>query len=140
MFYFYNSIALGRADFLQGTRLVYPLGYQQMPLINKIGNFFFALWFTWILGQRVTDVLSPIKAIHKESYLKASSDWETFGEDDPFGDFDLIFGAAKNNLKTIEVPIQYKARGYGETQISRFRHGWLLLKMVLFAYGKLKAI
>lgn len=139
MFYFYNSIALGRADFLQGTRLAYPLGHQQMPLINKIGNFFFALWFTWILGQRVTDVLSPIKAIHKESYLKASSDWETFGEDDPFGDFELMFIMARNSFKFSEIPISYFPRKYGETKTNVLKHGARLFKLMLKLHIDFKA-
>tara|TARA_B110001452_G_C15206739_1_gene418633 strand:- start:843 stop:1619 length:777 start_codon:yes stop_codon:yes gene_type:complete len=139
MFYFYNSIALGRADFLQGTRLAYPLGHQQMPLINKIGNFFFALWFTWILGQRVTDVLSPIKAIHKESYLKASSDWETFGEDDPFGDFELMFIMARNSFKFSEIPISYFPRKHGETKTNVLKHGARLFKLMLKLHIDFKA-
>ena len=139
MFYFYNSIALGRADFLQGTRLAYPLEHEQMPLINKIGNFFFALWFTWILGQRVTDVLSPIKAINKESYLKASSDWETFGEDDPFGDFELMFIMARNSFKFSEIPISYFPRKYGETKTNVLKHGARLFKLMLKLHIDFKA-
>jgi len=139
MFYFYNSIALGKADFLQGTRLTYPLDNKQMPLINKIGNFFFALWFTWILGQRVTDVLSPIKAINKESYLKASSDWETFGKDDPFGDFELIFIMARNSFKFSEIPISYFPRKFGKTKTNVLKHGTKLFKIMLKLHIDFKA-
>ena len=63
-----------------------------------------------------------------------------FGDFDPFGDFDLLFGAARLNLKIVEVPIRYRARRYGETNISRWRHGWLLLKMVAFAARRIKFI
>jgi len=139
MFYFYNSIALGKADFIQGTRLAYPLDSEQMPLINKIGNFFFALWFTWILGQRVTDVLSPIKAINKESYLKASTDWETFGEDDPFGDFELMFIMARNSFKFSEIPISYFPRKFGETKTNVLKHGARLFKIMLKLHIDFKA-
>ena len=139
MFYFYNSIALGKADFIQGTRLAYPLDSEQMPLINKIGNFFFALWFTWILGQRVTDVLSPIKAINKESYLKASADWETFGEDDPFGDFELMFIMARNSFKFSEIPISYFPRKFGETKTNVLKHGARLFKIMLKLHIDFKA-
>ena len=139
MFYFYNSIALGKADFLQGTRLTYPLDNKQMPLINKIGNFFFALWFTWILGQRVTDVLSPIKAINKESYLKASSDWETFGKDDPFGDFELMFIMARNSFKFSEIPISYFPRKFGKTKTNVLKHGTKLFKIMLKLHIDFKA-
>ena len=139
MFYFYNSIASGKADFLQGTRLAYPLDHSQMPLINKVGNFFFALWFTWILGQRVTDVLSPIKAIHKESYVKASSDWESFGEDDPFGDFELMFIMARNSFKFSEIPISYFPRKFGETKTNVLKHGARLFKLMLKLHIDFKA-
>ena len=101
--------------------------------------FFFALWFTWILGQRVTDVLSPIKAIHKESYLKASSDWETFGEDDPFGDFELMFIMARNSFKFSEIPISYFPRKHGETKTNVLKHGTRLFKLMLKLHIDFKA-
>jgi hypothetical protein len=92
------------------------------------------------LNQRFTDSLCGTKALTRENYIRLQNNRSYFGNFDPFGDFDLIFGATKLNLKMIEVPIRYAAREYGETQISRFRHGWLLLKMVVFAYRKLKII
>jgi len=96
--------------------------------------------FTWLLNQRYTDTLCGTKVMTRENYIRLQENRDYFGEFDPFGDFDLIFGATKLNLKMVEVPVRYAAREYGETQISRFRHGWLLLKMVLFSYKKLKAI
>ena len=96
--------------------------------------------FTWLLNQRFTDTLCGTKVLTKKNYEKIVANRSYFGEFDPFGDFDLIFGATKLNLKVVEVPIRYASREYGETQISRFRHGWLLLKMVIFAYKKLKII
>jgi hypothetical protein len=78
--------------------------------------------------------------LRRRHYLAIERNRSYFGDFDPFGDFDLIFGAVKQNLKVVEVPIRYAARTYGETQISRFRHGILLLRMVLFAYRKLKAL
>ena len=96
--------------------------------------------FTWILNQRFKDTLCGTKALLKKDYEKIQADRSYFGNFDPFGDFDLIFGAIKQNLKVIEIPIRYQERTYGRTNISRFFHGWLLLKMTLFAYKKIKAI
>ena len=96
--------------------------------------------FTWLLNQRFKDTLCGTKALLKKDYEKIKANRNYFGDFDPFGDFDLIFGAVKQNLKVVEVPIRYKERTYGRTNISRFRHGWLLMKMTLFAYKKIKAI
>ena len=136
--FFYNSIAEKKADYIQGTRLAYPLNNQQMPLLNKIGNIFYAIWFTWILGQRVTDVLSGIKAIDKNTYLNISNDWEYFGKDDPFGDFELLFIITKNSFKISEIPINYYPRPFGETKTKVFFHGFKLLKIMLKSHINFK--
>ncbi len=109
-----------------------------MRYLNYIGNRIFALLFTWLLNQRITDTLCGTKALTKESYQGIAKNRDYFGEFDPFSDFDIIFGSMKNNLKCVEVPIRYRAREYGETQIDRYRHGILLFKMVWFAYKKMK--
>ena len=137
---FYRAIATGKGEYINGTRLVYPMDDQAMRFLNFWANRTFSVLFTWLLNQRFTDTLCGTKVLTKASYEKIVANRSYFGEFDPFGDFDLIFGATKLNLKVVEVPIRYAAREYGETQISRFRHGWLLLKMVLFAYKKLKII
>ncbi len=111
-----------------------------MRWLNIGGNLFFAWVFSWLLNQRFTDTLCGTKVLTKEHYEKIANNRSYFGNFDPFGDFDLIFGATKLNLKVVEVPIRYAERTYGTTQISRFRHGILLLKMVIFAFRKLKAI
>ena len=136
--YFYNSIAENKADYIQGTRLAYPLNNKQMPTLNKIGNIFFAMWFTWILGQRVTDVLSGIKAIDRNTYLKVSSDWECFGKDDPFGDFELLFIITKNCFKISEIPISYYPRPFGKTKTKIFFHGFKLLKIMIKSHINFK--
>ena len=136
--FFYNSIAEKKADYIQGTRLAYPLNNQQMPLLNKIGNIFYATWFTWILGQRVTDVLSGIKAIDKNTYLNISNDWEYFGKDDPFGDFELLFIITKNSFKISEIPINYYPRPFGKTKTKVFFHGFKLLKIMLKSHINFK--
>ena len=135
---FFRPIADGTAEFINGTRLVYPMEDQAMRALNKIGNRFFSLLFTWLLGQRFRDTLCGTKVLSRSSYETIAANRSYFGDFDPFGDFDLIFGAAKANLKIIEVPVRYRARTYGETNIHRFRHGWLLLKMSWVALKRLK--
>ena len=137
---FYDAIASGKGEFINGSRLVYPMESEAMRFLNFLANRTFSYLFTWLLNQRYTDTLCGTKVLTRENYLKIQQGRDYFGDFDPFGDFDLIFGAAKLNLKIVEVPIRYAAREYGESQISRFRHGVLLLQMVLFAYRKLKII
>ncbi|MBL8698898.1 MAG: glycosyltransferase [Alphaproteobacteria bacterium] len=136
---FYEAIASGRADFANGTRFVYPMAAGAMRFLNNLANRAFARAFSYLLNQRFTDTLCGTKAIRRSDYVRLAANRAYFGEFDPFGDFDLIFGAAKQNLKMVEIPIRYADRDYGSTNISRFTHGWLLLRMVLFAWRKLKA-
>ena len=137
---FYDAIAGGKGEYINGTRLVYPMEGQAMRFLNFVANRTFSLLFTWLLNQRFTDTLCGTKVLTRRNYSRLQENRNYFGDFDPFGDFDLILGATKLNLRMVEVPIRYAARAYGETQISRFRHGWLLLKMVVFAYRKLKII
>jgi SAM-dependent methyltransferase len=136
---FFAAIASGKGEFVNGSRLVYPMERQAMRFLNLVANNVFSLLFSWLLNQRITDTLCGTKALRRRHYAAIRRNRGYFGDFDPFGDFDLIFGAAKQNLKIVEVPIRYAARTYGETQISRFRHGLLLLRMVWFAFLKLKA-
>lgn len=135
---FYEAIASGKGEFINGSRLVYPMEQEAMRLLNMAGNKFFSLMFSWILGQRLKDTLCGTKVLTKINYEKLIANRSYFGEFDPFGDFDLIFGSSKLNLKIVEIPIRYQAREYGETNISRFRHGWLLLQMTFFGMNKIK--
>ncbi|MFA5926666.1 MAG: glycosyltransferase, partial [Patescibacteria group bacterium] len=135
---FYNAIATGKGEFINGSRLVYPMEKEAMRFLNIIGNRFFSIAFTWLLGQRIKDTLCGTKVIFKKDYDQLVANRHYFGDFDPFGDFDLLFGSSKMNLKLAEVPIRYDARQYGSTNISRFKHGWLLLKMVAFALNKIK--
>ena len=137
---FYRAIAEDQGEFINGCRLVYPMEKQAMRFLNLLGNKFFSMMFTWILNQRFKDTLCGTKVLFRKDYKKIQANRSYFGDFDPFGDFDLIFGAVKQNLKVVEVPIRYRERTYGSTNISRFRHGWLLLKMTVFAYRKFKAI
>jgi SAM-dependent methyltransferase len=137
---FYHALVSGKGEFINGTRLVYPMENQAMRTLNYLANHLFSLIFSWILNQRFTDTLCGTKMLTKFNYKKIAAGRDYFGEFDPFGDFDLIFGAIKQNLKVVELPIRYADRTYGETQISRFRHGLLLIRMLIFAFRKLKAI
>jgi SAM-dependent methyltransferase len=137
---FHAVIETGKAEFVNGTRLIYPMENEAMRPLNLIANRCFAYLFSYLVNTRLTDTLCGTKVLLRRDYEVLARERDYFGNFDPFGDFDLIFGAAKQNLKIIETPIHYKARTFGETQISRFRDGWLLLKMVWFAYRKLKAV
>jgi SAM-dependent methyltransferase len=137
---YHAVIESGKADFVNGTRLIYPMENEAMRPLNFIANRLFAYLFSYLVNTRLTDTLCGTKVLLRRDYEALARERGYFGNFDPFGDFDLIFGAAKQNLKIIETPIHYKARNFGETQISRFRDGWLLLKMVWFAYRKLKAV
>lgn len=135
---FYDAIARNHGEFINGCRLVYPMEKQAMRFLNLLGNKFFGWFFTFLLGQRLKDTLCGTKVLFRNDYLKIKENRHYFGDFDPFGDFDLLFGASKLNLKIVEIIVRYREREYGSTQISRFRHGWLLLKMSFFAAFKLK--
>jgi len=135
---FFNILANGEAEFVNGVRLVYPMEDKAMRFLNLIGNKFFSMMFSWLLGQSIRDTLCGTKALWKQDYQRIAAGRNYFGDFDPFGDFDLLFGAAKLNLKILEVPIRYRARVYGETNISRWSHGLLLLRMVVFAAKRIK--
>jgi SAM-dependent methyltransferase len=137
---FYRAVASGKGEFINGTRLIYPMEDDAMRFLNQIANRTFAKIFSYLLNQRLTDTLCGTKVLMRSAYRQIVAGRGYFGDFDPFGDFDLIFGAAKLSQRIVEVPVHYKARTYGETQISRFRDGWLLIRMVLFAFKKLKVI
>lgn len=137
---FWTAIRSGKGEFINGSRLVYPMEDEAMRLLNLAANRAFSIIFSWLLNQRFTDTLCGTKVLRRSDYQRLKAGRAYFGDFDPFGDFDLIFGASKLNLKTVEVPIRYASRVYGETQISRFRHGVMLLRMVVFAFFKIKAI
>ena len=137
---FYDVIASGRAEFANGVRLVYPMDEKAMQFLNLCANKTFGIIFTWLLGQPVKDTLCGTKVLARTHYEKIAANRAYFGEFDPFGDFDLLFGAAKLTRKIIDLPIRYRERTYGSTNIHRWRHGVLLLRMVLFAARKLKFV
>lgn len=137
---FYQALRSGKAEFIMGSRLVYPMEKEAMRFLNILGNKFFGLSFSYLLDTPIKDTLCGTKVLFRRDYEEIANNRSYFGDFDPFGDFDLIFGAAKLNQKILEIPIRYKARFYGTTNISRFRHGLLLFKMVIFAARKFKFI
>lgn len=137
---FYNAIVSGKGEFINGSRLVYPMEKRAMRFFNLVGNKFFALAFSYVLGQRLKDTLCGTKVITRRDYQALARHRAYFGDFDPFGDFDLIFGAARMGLKVVELPIAYRERTYGETNISRWRHGTILLAMLVFAARRLKFV
>ncbi|MBI3829391.1 MAG: glycosyltransferase [Planctomycetes bacterium] len=136
--HFYEALATGRVEFVNGSRLVYPMEEKAMRFLNLCANKFFGMAFTFLIEQQVKDTLCGTKVLTKADYEKIIAGRRYFGDFDPFGDFDLLFGAAKLNLKVQDLPIRYRDRTYGTTNISRFRHGWLLLRMCFYAFRRLK--
>jgi glycosyltransferase involved in cell wall biosynthesis len=137
---FYAALVSGKGELINGVRLVYPMEQQAMRWLNFLGNKMFSLAFSWLLGQPIKDTLCGTKVLWMEDYNRIAAGRSYFGDFDPFGDYDLIFGAAKINRKILDLPIRYRERTYGTTNIHRWKHGWLLLKMVWFAAIRLKFV
>jgi len=137
---FFNVLKEGKGEFINGSRLIYPMNDGAMRFLNLVGNKFFALVFSYLLDQSVKDTLCGTKVFTRADYERIRTGAKYFGNFDPFGDFELLFGAAKLNLKIVELPVRYRDRTYGSTNISRFRHGWLLIQMSVFGLRRLKFI
>ena len=135
---FLSALETGRAEFVNGSRLVYGLEPGAMRYLNLLGNRAFSVIFSALLDQPVKDTLCGTKVLERYRYEQIAAGRSYFGDFDPFGDFDLLLGAARLNLKIVDLPVRYHARDYGGTKISRFRHGWLLVQMSVFAFRKLK--
>jgi glycosyltransferase involved in cell wall biosynthesis len=129
--YFYDALCTGRFEFVEGSRFIYPFDDQSMSFAKKVGNIFFARWFSWFLGQHTTDVLSGIKGITKKEYDTIYAHWGFLGLEDPFGDFELLYGAFRFGLKCCEIPMHYRPRPYGISKSHVFRHGIYLLRMAV---------
>jgi SAM-dependent methyltransferase len=135
---FYRALVTGKGEFINGVRLVYPMEGEAMRFLNFLGNKFFSSALSWLLEQPIKDSLCGTKVLYRRDYEAIAHNRDFFGDFDPFGDFDLLFGAARLNLRIVDLPVRYRARTYGETKIDRFSHGWLLLKMTAFGFLKLK--
>jgi SAM-dependent methyltransferase len=137
---FVEALVRGKGELVNGSRLVYPMEGRAMRFLNLVANKFFAFLFSWLLGQQVRDTLCGTKALYRADYERIAANRAYFGDFDPFGDFDLLFGASRLNLRIVDLAVRYHERRYGETNISRFRHGLLLLRMSGFAARKLKLV
>jgi len=135
---FYCALVEGRGEFINGNRMVYPMEDDAMRFLNKLANKAFGLIFSWLIEQPVKDTLCGTKVLMRDDYERIASGRDYFGDFDPFGDFDLLFGAARLNLRIVELPVRYRQRTYGDIKIERFRHGLLLLKMCWIAMRRLK--
>lgn len=135
---FYEALVKGKGEMVNGVRLVYPMEGEAMRFLNLLGNKFFSLALSWLLEQPIKDSLCGTKVLYRRDYERISANRAFFGDFDPFGDFDLLFGAARLNMKIVDLPVRYRARTYGDTKISRFSHGWLLLRMTAFGFKKLR--
>ncbi len=135
---FYYALISGKGELINGSRLIYGMESEAMRFLNLLANYCFGVGFTWVLNQRIKDTLCGTKVLYKTDYQKIVNNRDFFGDFDPFGDFDLLFGAAKQNLKILDVPIHYKNRTYGTSQIHRFSAGILLLRMSFLAFRKFK--
>jgi glycosyltransferase involved in cell wall biosynthesis len=134
---FVEALVRGKGEMVNGSRMVYPMEGRAMRFLNMLANKGFAVLFSWLLGQQVRDTLCGTKALYREDYERIAANRSYFGDFDPFGDFDLLFGAARLNLRIVDIAVRYHERTYGETNISRWRHGLLLLRMSGFAARKL---
>jgi len=135
---FYRALVTNKGEFINGVRLVYPMEGEAMRFLNLLGNKFFSAALSWVLEQPIKDSLCGTKVLRRSDYRTIADNRSHFGDFDPFGDFDLLFGAARLNMRILDLPVRYRARTYGETKISRFSHGWLLLKMTAFGFKKLR--
>lgn len=135
---FYRALVTGSGELINGVRLVYPMEEKAMRFLNFLGNKFFSASFSYLLGQPIKDTLCGTKVLYKKDWDRILAARDYFGDFDPFGDFDIIFGAAKQNMKIIDMPIRYRERVYGDTNINRWQGGYLLLRMLLVAFRKLK--
>jgi SAM-dependent methyltransferase len=135
---FYKALADGRGELINGSRLVYDVEPGAMRFANMLGNKVFSRLFRLVTGQEVKDTLCGTKVLLRRDYERIAANRAYFGDFDPFGDFDLLFGASRLGLKIVDIPVRYQPRVYGETNISRWRHGWLLLRMMVFAFWKFR--
>jgi len=131
----FDVIASGRAEFVNGSRFIYPRERRAMPMLNVVGNWVFAMWFMWFLGQRTSDVLCGLKGFERKQFRRIRRNWGFLGVPDPFSDFEMLFGATRLGLKICEVPTRYRPRIYGRTKTRFLKHGWMLARMAVRATG-----
>ena len=135
---FYDAYCQGAADFINGTRLVYPMEGEAMRFLNRLGNVFFAKLLSFVLDVRLGDSLCGTKLVSRRDYERFVRWRSDFGDFDPFGDFELLFPAAVLGTGIIDIPVFYRARTYGTTNIHRFRDGAILFRMSMTGLLRIK--
>jgi hypothetical protein len=135
---YYDAIVSRRGEFINGCRLVYPQEEKAMRFLNMLANHFFASMFSWLLSQRMKDTLCGTKVFWRSDYQQIARNRAYFGDFDPYGDFDLLFGASHLNRKIVDIPVRYRSRTYGDIKIQRWRDGMLLFRMCAIAYRRFK--
>lgn len=137
--YFFDAIASGRGEFINGSRMVYPMAEDAMKPLNVLGNKMFSMAFSYLLGQTIKDTLCGTKVLWKRDYERMKPLRDSWGVTDRWGDYELIFGAAKLNLHIIDLPVHYLERIYGETKMTkRFKNAAVMARMCLAALKKLR--
>jgi SAM-dependent methyltransferase len=134
---FYEALSSGAGEMVNGNRLVYGMEPGAMRFLNMLGNKAFGWLLCFVLGQYVKDTLCGTKVILREDYERIRAQRAQFREHDPFGDFDLLLGSSLLGLRIVNVPVRYAARVYGETNIHRFRQGWLLVRLAFAGFRRI---
>ena len=135
---FYDAWCENCGDFVNGNRLLYPMEGEAMRFLNRCGNVFFAHAIAFVLQAPLGDTLCGTKLLTRDDYNRLVRWREDFGDFDPFGDFELLYGARVLWLGLIDMPMGYKDRVYGQTNIHRFRHGLMLLRMFFIGWWKIR--
>lgn len=136
----YLALIERKADFINGTRLVYPTEKGAMRFANHLGNTFFAKLFTWSLGQHFTDTLCGTKGFWRQDFMDFEKSKTGYDNFDLFGDFYLLLSAYRKNLRIAEVPVRYKTRRYGDTKMNRLKNGFRFFVMYLYFFWNYKLL
>jgi len=117
--YFFRALVSGAGEFINGSRLVYPVPQQAMKFSNKVGNKLFGSLFSYLLDQRVKDTLCGTKALWRKDWLRIERNLGHWGIKDRWGDYELLFGASKLHLRICDLPVHYQERVYGISKMTR---------------------
>jgi hypothetical protein len=136
---FYDAYCQGLADFINGSRLLYPMEGEAMRFLNHLGNVFFArrrCRSCSIIASQIRSVARSCRTPRLRAFRRlavATSATSTLS-----GTYELLFPASIFALGIVDVPIRYRARTYGATNIKRFHHGWMLLKMTFSGFFRVR--
>ena len=137
--YFYDTIATGRAEFVNGSRFIFPMEGVAMAPLNLIGNRFLSWLVSMAIGQHVSDTLCGTKVLWRRDWPAILGLAKLWGTNDRWGDYDLLFGAAKLHLRIVDLPVHYQERVSSVTKMTRrFHNGFIMLRMCGAAFIKFK--